>query len=77
MFAAIGTPSADKEKKMIRFGTGGWRAVIGDDFIKSNIVRVAQALCDMIKEEKKTEGIESIRERKNRDKRSKKKRKKF
>ena len=22
---------------MIRFGTGGWRAVIGDEFIKSNI----------------------------------------
>ena len=26
---------------MIRFGTGGWRAVIGDDFIRENIERVA------------------------------------
>ena len=25
----------------IHFGTGGWRAVIGDDFIRENIRRVA------------------------------------
>ena len=29
---------------MIRFGTGGWRAVIGDGFTKANIQRVAAAL---------------------------------
>ena len=29
---------------MIKFGTGGWRAVIGDDFIRENIQRVAAAL---------------------------------
>lgn len=29
---------------MIHFGTGGWRAIIGDDFIKENIIRVADAL---------------------------------
>ena len=29
---------------MITFGTGGWRAVIGEDFIKSNIQRIAAAL---------------------------------
>ena len=29
---------------MIRFGTGGWRAVIGDDFTKANVQRVAAAL---------------------------------
>lgn len=29
---------------MIQFGTGGWRAVIGDDFIKANIQRVAAAV---------------------------------
>ena len=29
---------------MIRFGTGGWRAVIGDGFTRSNIQRVAAAL---------------------------------
>ena len=28
---------------MIRFGTGGWRAVIGDEFTKANIRRVAAA----------------------------------
>ena len=29
---------------MIEFGTGGWRAIIGDGFIKENIQRVAAAL---------------------------------
>ncbi len=42
---------------MIRFGTGGWRAIIGDDFIKSNICLLAQAIaCDM-KGEEKARGI--------------------
>ena len=36
---------------MIHFGTGGWRAVIGDDFTKYNVVRVAQGLCDMMRAE--------------------------
>ncbi len=36
---------------MIKFGTGGWRAVIGDDFTKANVTRVAQGLCDMIRAE--------------------------
>ncbi len=36
---------------MIRFGTGGWRAIIGDEFIKDNIVRVADALAYKIKQE--------------------------
>ena len=40
---------------MIKFGTGGWRAVIGDDFIKENICTVAQAMCDYMKEQNKTE----------------------
>ena len=30
---------------MICFGTGGWRAVIGDEFIKRNIRLVARAMC--------------------------------
>ena len=38
---------------MIRFGTGGWRAIIGDDFIKSNIQKVAQAICNMAKTQKR------------------------
>lgn len=33
---------------MIKFGTGGWRAVIGDDFIKDNIFKVAQGLADLM-----------------------------
>lgn len=40
---------------MIKFGTGGWRAVIGDDFVKANVCIVAQAMCDYMKEQKKTE----------------------
>ncbi len=38
---------------MIRFGTGGWRAVIGSDFIESNVRIVASAICDLIAEEGK------------------------
>ncbi|NCC78711.1 MAG: phosphoglucomutase/phosphomannomutase family protein [Clostridia bacterium] len=37
---------------MIRFGTGGWRAIIGDEFIRTNIVIVAQALALLMKREK-------------------------
>ena len=40
---------------MIKFGTGGWRAVIGDDFTKENVQLVAQAMCDFMIEEKKTD----------------------
>lgn len=36
---------------MIAFGTGGWRAIIGDEFIKSNILLVAQAVAQMIEED--------------------------
>ena len=39
----------------IQFGTGGWRAVIGDDFTKKNIQLVAQGICDLMREEKKTD----------------------
>lgn len=34
----------------IKFGTGGWRAIIGEDFIKYNIQRIAYATLDLIKE---------------------------
>lgn len=37
---------------MIKFGTGGWRAVIADDFTFENVRRVAQGLSDMIKAER-------------------------
>lgn len=34
---------------MIRFGTGGWRAVIGDDFIKDNVYKVGQGVYEYLK----------------------------
>lgn len=36
---------------MVKFGTGGWRAIIGDEFIKTNIVKVAQAVSLIMKDE--------------------------
>lgn len=39
----------------ISFGTGGWRAVIGVDFIKSNIERTAQGIAELIISKGKTE----------------------
>ncbi|MBS5652896.1 MAG: phosphoglucomutase/phosphomannomutase family protein [Eubacterium sp.] len=40
---------------MIQFGTGGWRALIGDEFIKSNIQLLAKAMCNKMKAEGKTD----------------------
>lgn len=37
----------------IRFGTGGWRAVIGDDFIRSNIRLVAAGVLKLMEKENK------------------------
>ncbi|MBQ9797328.1 MAG: phosphoglucomutase/phosphomannomutase family protein [Clostridia bacterium] len=39
----------------IQFGTGGWRGIIGDDFIKSNIHRVALGVCHLAREENKAD----------------------
>lgn len=36
---------------MIQFGTGGWRAVIGDGFTKENIQILSMALCEKMKTE--------------------------
>ena len=36
---------------MIRFGTGGWRAVIGDEFTKQNIQKLAKALAMKMEDE--------------------------
>ena len=36
---------------MLKFGTGGWRAVIGDDFVRTNIERVAQGVVELRREE--------------------------
>lgn len=40
---------------MIKFGTGGWRAVIGDDFTRENIMRVAQGIYELMCAEGKTD----------------------
>ena len=40
---------------MINFGTGGWRAIIGDEFTKANIQVLVQGLCDKIHKENKQE----------------------
>lgn len=37
---------------MIYFGTGGWRAIIGDEFTRANIQLLAKAMCRKMKEEK-------------------------
>ena len=39
----------------IRFGTGGWRAIIGDDFIRENVNKVAQAISEILIEDKLTD----------------------
>ncbi len=36
---------------MIRFGTGGWRAIIGDEFTKANIQILAAAMAEKMKAE--------------------------
>lgn len=36
---------------MIKFGTGGWRAVIGDEFTRENIQRLSKALAEKMKDE--------------------------
>ncbi|MDR1664423.1 MAG: phosphoglucomutase/phosphomannomutase family protein, partial [Clostridiales bacterium] len=36
---------------MIRFGTGGWRALIGDDFTKANVEKLMTALALKMKKE--------------------------
>ena len=36
---------------MIKFGTGGWRAIIGDDFTRENICLLAKAMADKMKAE--------------------------
>lgn len=43
---------------MIKFGTGGWRAIIGDEFTKKNIQLLAQGLANkMISEGVAEQGI--------------------
>ncbi|MEW6365218.1 MAG: phosphoglucomutase/phosphomannomutase family protein [Acidobacteriota bacterium] len=39
---------------MIKFGTSGWRAVMGDEFTFQNVRTVVQAICNYLKSEGKT-----------------------
>ena len=36
---------------MIKFGTGGWRAIIGDEFTKKNIQKLCKALSMKMQDE--------------------------
>ncbi len=38
---------------MIKFGTGGWRAAIGSDFIETNVCYVAEGICRLMIEDGK------------------------
>ncbi len=40
---------------MIKFGTGGWRAIIADEFTRANLTILAQGLADMMKDDKAAE----------------------
>lgn len=33
---------------MIKFGTGGWREIIGDKFTKKNVQLICQAMCELV-----------------------------
>ena len=37
----------------IKFGTGGWRAVIGEDFTQKNVRRVAEGISLLLHEKDK------------------------
>ena len=39
----------------IKFGTGGWRAIIGVDFVRENIIRVARGVVELARLEGKTD----------------------
>lgn len=40
---------------MIKFGTGGWRAIIGEDFVMENIRKVAKGILMLAKAQNKTD----------------------
>lgn len=42
---------------MIKFGTGGWREIIGENFTKENVRKIAFAMTKIIKEEQAKETI--------------------
>lgn len=40
---------------MIKFGTGGWRAIIGDEYTKENLSILCTSICRMMIDEQKTD----------------------
>ncbi len=43
---------------MIQFGTGGWRAIIGDEFTKENIQKLSQAIVNLMQTTQTTIGYD-------------------
>jgi phosphomannomutase/UTP-glucose-1-phosphate uridylyltransferase len=41
-------PRRQEEQNLVAFGTGGWRAIIGEGFTMHNVRRLSQALCNEI-----------------------------
>lgn len=51
-------PLRSEEKQEIRFGTGGWRAVIGEAFTMENVRRLSQALANQVtREGREAQGV--------------------
>ena len=41
----------------IKFGTDGWRAIIGDEYTVQNVARVAEATAIWLKKQKENDGV--------------------
>ena len=39
----------------ITFGTGGWRAIIGENFTRENVVRIATGVCELAARENRAD----------------------
>ncbi|MFN8493578.1 MAG: NTP transferase domain-containing protein [Caldilineaceae bacterium] len=51
-------PRRIEERNIIRFGTGGWRALIGEGFTLDNVRRLCQALAnDVIRQNRERDGV--------------------
>jgi phosphomannomutase/molybdopterin-guanine dinucleotide biosynthesis protein A len=46
--ARLFRPKRHEEENQIKFGTGGWRAIIGEGFTLHNVRRLCQALCNEV-----------------------------
>jgi len=51
-------PRRAEEQNLVAFGTGGWRAIIGEGFTMHNVRRLSQALCNGItRREEESSGV--------------------